>query len=199
MRTFLLKSGWEPVEAKGALPEGMLDRVVLHRKVARPGKIQADAWIVAEAWDGKRIRSAIDRFLRMAGGRETETLELADKTRLPAGGSAPLIAYVGHDGLMEFPVPEQPKPAEGAPPRSALFLACCSRDFFRGPLAASGAHALLLTTRLMATEAYTLDAALDAAFSGGSPEAVKEAAAAAYDRFQKCGLKAAQGMFVSDP
>ncbi len=203
VRTYLLKHGWESVPHKGALPDGVLDRIVLHRKVTRPGKVQADAYIVAEAWDGKKIRTAIDRFLHMAGGHEIETLELQidDKQtlKLPMGGNAHVLAFVGHDGLMEFPVPEQPKPVEKAPARSAIVLACSSRDYFKTPLADAQAHALLLTTHLMAPEAYTLDATLTKVFSGGTPEEVHEAAATAYDKYQKCGIKGARAMFISDP
>lgn len=185
VRTYLLKHGWEEVESKEPLAEGMLARIVLRRTVERPGKVRAQATLVAEAWDGRRIRTAIDRFLRMAGGH--------------GGGSPHVVAYVGHDGLMEFPVPDQPQPVEKAPARSAVVLACSSRDYFRKPLEAAGAHALLLTTQLMAPEAYTLDAALTKAFSGGTPEEVREAAAEAYDQHQKCGIRGARGMFVSDP
>jgi pentatricopeptide repeat protein len=51
---------------------------------------------------------------------------------------------------------------------------------------------VLLTTGLMAPEAYTLTAAIDAHVRGGN---VREAAAQAYHKYQKCGVKAARRLF----
>jgi pentatricopeptide repeat protein len=44
----------------------------------------------------------------------------------------------------------------------------------------------------MAPEAYTLTAAIEAFVQKGD---VREAAARAYDKYQKCGLKAARRLF----
>jgi hypothetical protein len=83
-----------------------------------------------------------------------------------------------------------------AAPRAAIVLACVSKDYFQKPLFASGAHPLLLTTQLMAPEAYTLDGAIRAWFSGTSEASVREAAAQAYNRYQKCGIKGARSLFA---
>jgi hypothetical protein len=49
----------------------------------------------------------------------------------------------------------------------------------------------------MAPEAYTLKSALDGWMAHEGPEQVRERAAAAYDRYQKCGLKGARRLLVS--
>ena len=67
--------------------------------------------------------------------------------------------------------------AAGAPARGAVVLACLSKAYFLDPLEAAGAHPLLLTTGLMAPEAYTLHAAIEAWVEEGTTEAVVEAAA----------------------
>ncbi len=46
---------------------------------------------------------------------------------------------------------------------------------------------------------YTLDAALRAWIAEGTSDAVGEAAAAAYHRYQKCGLRAARRLFWGAP
>jgi len=63
---------------------------------------------------------------------------------------------------------------------------------------ASGAYPLLWTTNLMAPEAYTLKSALDGWVDGESNEQIRNRAAAAYDRYQKCGLRAAQRLLTTD-
>jgi hypothetical protein len=49
----------------------------------------------------------------------------------------------------------------------------------------------------MAAEAYTLKDALDGWILGESNAQIRERAALAYDRYQKCGLKGARRLFFS--
>lgn len=142
---------------------------VLERIVAKKG----DVTIIADAWRGSRIRDAITSFVESASG-------------LGEGANADLVAYIGHDGLMEFSI----APRVGAKPRKAIVLACASRRYFSPHVK----DPLLMTTGLMAPEVYTLTAAIDAWVRGGD---VREAAAQAYHRHQNCGIRAARRLFVS--
>jgi hypothetical protein len=109
------------------------------------------------------------------------------------------LAYVGHNGLMDFSL-ESPAPAEiESPARSAIVLACASKSYFLDHLQAANAHPLLLTTGLMAPEAYTLDSAIRAWVEKRTTATVGHAAAAAYDRYQHCGLTAARRLFWGEP
>lgn len=78
-----------------------------------------------------------------------------------------------------------------------MILACASKAYFAGPLARAGAHPLLWTTGLMAPEAYVLEAAIDGWMARESGDAVRTRAAAAYNRSQRCGIKAATRLFAS--
>jgi hypothetical protein len=159
-------------------------------------------YMVAEAWDGKKIKEAIARFFTLAAGREPEPIRLSfggKNVDLTAGGAAHLVAFVGHNGLMDFHPGEIPARRPDAQPSSAVILACASRPYFLDKLLLAGSHPLLLTTGLMAPEAYTLDAVVRTWFRGQSPEDVREAAAAAYSRFQGCGIKAARRLFSVEP
>jgi hypothetical protein len=60
-----------------------------------------------------------------------------------------------------------------------------------------GAAACFWTTELMGPEAYTLQAALTGWLAGESDEAIRGRAAAAYDRYQKCGARAALRLCVT--
>ena len=176
VKTHLLKSGWKRVADKTPLEEGMLDRIVLQQKI---NKIEAR--IIAEAWDGREIKTATKRFLRMA-----------------AEGKSHLVVYVGHDGLMDFELKEKPEAVKDAPPTSVAVFACLSQKYFEDILKGINTHALVLTTGLMAPEAYTLDAMLKAWFSGADAEDTREAVARAYRKYQKCPIKAARGLFTGD-
>jgi len=49
----------------------------------------------------------------------------------------------------------------------------------------------------MAPEAYTLKSALDGWMEHESNEQIRQRAAGAYDKYQKCGLRGAQRLFAS--
>jgi hypothetical protein len=157
------------------------------------------AYLVADAYDGARIRKTVTDFLDAAAGKTTETLSLGQglrKTVIYTAGGSDLVAYVGHDAFMDFQIPEIAG-AKGDKSRQFIVLACASRPYFRPYMRATGSAPLLWTTGLMAPEAYTLEAALEGWLLGESGESVRQRAARAYDKYQKCGLRAAQRLFVA--
>ena len=202
VRTFLTgQAGWELVQVEKPSHEEILERAIFHRQILCTGELR-DVYIVADAWDGRMIRRAIATFLTMAAGQRVETFTIdahGDTMRFAAGGDAHLIGYIGHNGLMEYTLDDIPQQRPNAPARSAVVLACASLGFFLEPLESSGALPLLLTTGLMAPEAYTLDAIVQAWFSGATIARTREAAAHAYAKYQRCSLKAALRLFGVDP
>jgi hypothetical protein len=199
VRTHLSRAGgWQQMASDKPKDDRVLDRVVFRQRLPR-GETEALVYVVADAWDGKHIKPAIERFLEMAAGRAPEVVRLTgeptENAELSAGGSAQLAAYVGHNGLMDFSLPVREGVSRNDWARSSIVLACASKDYFLDHLNSRSAHPLLLTTGLMAPEAYTLDSAIRA-WAGGSPSsAVKEAAAQAYHQYQHCGMGAARRLF----
>ncbi len=181
VRTYFNRSdAWEQVAIRKPDDKRILERVLFIGDVTR-GERSVPVHVVADAWDGKQIKDATAAFLKMT-----------------SEGEPHLVAYVGHDGLMDFSLPS-PVPVASAPPTDALVLACASKQYFKKHLEAAGAHPLLLTTGLMAPEAYTLDAAIRSWAAGGSTKEVHASAAKVYHQYQKCGLNAAERLFWGAP
>jgi hypothetical protein len=171
---------------------GVLERVVFRND-------QKNVFLVADAYRGREIQRATLDFLKFAAGQAIQTIAVqsgSERWTLQAGGGADLVAYVGHDGLMDFTLPEIPRRAD-ARGRQAIILACASKAYFEGPLRRTGAQPLLWTTGLMAPEAYVLKAAVDGWTQGEGGEAVRLRAAEAYHKYQKCGLNAARRLFAT--
>ncbi len=116
--------------------------------------------------------------------------------KLPIGGGAKLVAYIGHDGLMDFHLAKVPR-QKNEVHRDAIVLACASKQFFADAVRSTGAYPLIWTTGLMAPEAYTLKSALDGWMAGESNEQIRDRAAGAYDKYQKCGIRAAHRLLTS--
>jgi len=162
----------------------------------------ADVYLVADAYRGIEIKQAIHDFLDSAAGGGAESIPAtASNTgpvrKLPIRAGAALLAYVGHDGLMDFHLPQYPRQRDGTH-RDTIVLACASKQFFTDAIRTGGAYPLVWTTGLMAPEAYTLQAALDGWIAGENREQIRERAADAYDKYQKCGLRQLGGCWSRD-
>jgi len=194
VKTFFARSSdWSSVSCVQKPTENVMERCIFkHRR--------EDVYLVADAYRGDEIRQAILNFFDAAAGASPEAIPLPSTSppvTLSAHGGANLVAYVGHDGLMDFKLPLVPRKKNGIH-RDAIILACASKQYFAEALLASGAHPLLWTTNLMAPEAYTLKAALDGWIGKENGEQIRERAAVAYDKYQKCGLRGARRLFATD-
>ena len=116
---------------------------------------------------------------------------------LSAAGDADLIVYAGHDAFMDFQVPPIAG-IRGSKLRRIIVLACASKSYFAPYIRQTGAEPLLWTTGLMAPEAYTLKAAIDGWIAGEADESIRQRAAQAYDKYQKCGARAALKLFAAN-
>jgi len=196
IKTFFTKNrSWLHVPTDS--PSSKASSVVLDRSVFkhRDGK----TFLVAEAYRGSQIRQATEDFLAAASGMPGESMRisLAGKVvELHLGGSADVIAYIGHNGLMDFQLTASPKQRDDEK-REAIILACASKSYFANALRATGAKPLLWTTNLMAPEAYVLSAAIDGWLNRENDEEIRMRAAKAYHQYQNCGLRAASKLFAT--
>jgi hypothetical protein len=196
VKTFFTKNkDWRPIESK--TPSNKSASVVLERSIFKHRT--RDVFLVAEAYRGRYIQQATQDFLEAAAGAPGESIEVTvdgKKFELHAGGSASLLAYVGHDGLMDFQLASFPTKRDEEK-RDAIILACASKNFFAEPLKATGARPLVWTTNLMAPEAYILSAAIDGWLIHETDEQIRVRAAKAYSQYQRIGLKSASGLFAT--
>lgn len=191
VKTYFMHSpDWKLLECSRHVKAEVMERCVFKHRTA-------DVYLVADAYRGDEIQRAILDFLDAAAGNGMQMLKSSlSSVSIPISGGANLVVYVGHDGLMDFQIsPVLPRQNTGH--RDAIILACASKQYFYQLLRTSGAYPLLWTTNLMAPEAYTLKYALDGWIAGGSEEQIHELAAVAYDRYQKCGMKAARRLFAT--
>jgi hypothetical protein len=135
---------------------------------------------------GALLRS--EDFFQTAATGSKETASTFD--------DADLVAYVGHDGLMDFQVPALVG-AKDRKKRHFIILACASKPFFQSYMKQTGSEPLLWTTGLMAPEAYILRAALSGWFAGENAESIRVRAAKTCDHYQNCGEQAARRIFAS--
>jgi hypothetical protein len=193
VKTYFRSSpGWELIQCGAGPKPSVLERCAFKNS-------QSNFYVVADAYDGSQIRQAVTDFLSASARLEKETLSLKTKSgevKLEIRGAAELAAYVGHDAFMDFSIPKIVGKKDGSA-HKVIVLACASKQYFGSYLRETGGDPLLWTTGLMAPEAYTLRAALEGFIAGENGEQIRQRAAQAYDKYQKCGLHAAQKLFAT--
>ncbi|MEO7311119.1 MAG: hypothetical protein ABIX01_12025 [Chitinophagaceae bacterium] len=171
-----------------------IEKPVLERCVYKSST--TNTWLIADAYDGQFIKACTENFLSGCSGSNYDSVMLKDGTKIFAGGAADLLAYTGHDGLMDFKL-NTSFSATDSLKREAVILACISKSYFSPILKQTGAQPVLWSTGLMAPEAYVLHDALSAWIKKEPVENMRTAAAAAYSHYQKCSVKAARNLLVA--
>lgn len=189
VKTFFSKSAsWQKIAEIENPKENVLQRIVFKHKTA-------NVYLVADAYRGSKMQATIDDFFAATAGAKRENVAVGDKT-LQILGSANLVAFVGHNGLMDFELENQPAKKDDDE-REAVILACASRNYFSAPLKKTSARPLLWTSNLMAPEAYILHDALEGWTRGETDAEIRNRAAAAYAKYQKISLRSAQNLLVT--
>ncbi|MEP7039675.1 MAG: hypothetical protein ABI891_15185 [Acidobacteriota bacterium] len=189
VKTFFSKSAnWQKLAVIPNPKENVLERIVFKNKTQ-------NVYLVADAYRGSKMKAAINDFFAATAGAKRENVAV-ENTTLQILGSANLVAFVGHNGLMDFALENQPEKKDDEE-REAIILACASRNYFAEPLKKTSAKPLLWTSNLMAPEAYILHDALEGWIKGETDEQVRRHAAAAYSKYQKISLKSAQNLLVT--
>jgi hypothetical protein len=194
-----LKSCFRASKSWKALPAVASPRVEVLERVVFRHATRKDVYLVADAWRGREIKPCLQAFVNAGaatGAAESIQVKGPDgaEIALPLGPQARWLAYIGHNGLMEFEVnwPEVPAGASAATSRRAIVLCCIGQKYFPK----LGVPVALTTTQLMYPGAFILRDALEVVFDVKSGAEVKAAAARAYARNQQISVKAAAGVFA---
>ncbi|WP_299835419.1 hypothetical protein [uncultured Tenacibaculum sp.] len=179
---------WKMISTLKTNSSDILERVLFKHKTR-------DVYLLADAYDGKKIKTCTEDFLKASNHQNEENI-ITDSIKLKFGGASNLIAYVGHDGLMEFDVNINYQKCKEKK-KDVIILACFSKHYFSKEIKQANANPLLWTTNLMAPEAYTLDASITTWLNQSSSLQIKESAAKAYHKYQKCGMRGARSLFSS--
>ena len=189
VKTFFSKSSsWQKLAEFENPKENVLQRIVFKHKTE-------NVYLVADAYRGSKMKETIADFFAASSGEKLENIT-ANSNTIQILGSADLIAFVGHNGLMDFDLDAQPQKRDDEK-RDAVILACASRNYFAEPLKKTGANPILWTSNLMAPEAYILHDALEGWVRNETAQQIRVRAASAYAKYQRISQKSAQNLLVT--
>jgi hypothetical protein len=196
-------SGWKRVLA--TTDTGDPDVLVLH--VYRRVVASSEAWrrrgapkqvvveLVIHGWRGKAIDRALAAFAQDVSGVGARTVRLPEGGDVAAGGAAQLVAWVGHNRLMDLASFEWPAPGKLA--IGALAIACDTAPYLKRELTAPTRVPLLLTEDLMFANAAPLEAAVLAFATGGGFSQIRTDASVAYAGVQRTTFRHVSGLFTN--
>lgn len=170
-----------------------LDAVRLERLVFK--HTRSNFYLIADAYDGKYIQKCTKDFLQSSSGQVKDTLMTGNRV-IGIAGNSKLVAYIGHDGLMDFQLTETFNNVDNKK-RDIIILACYSKKYFSPHLKNANVNQLVWTTGLMAPEAYIIHDAITAYTNKETNERIRTRAALAYSKYQKCSEKAARNLLVT--
>lgn len=166
---FRRSSRWQLVKSEKEVTPSILRRLELRHA-------EGDMELIAAAYRGADIMQCLGDFEEAA-----------------SSGKFDLVAFIGHNGLMDFSLPA-PRVVEGN--RTQVIVLCClSEKYFGDRLRGVGCRPLLMTQQIMYPGAFLLHAALESWNRGGSVADIRAAVAAAYAENQKISVRAASGVF----
>lgn len=161
---------WKVLTAEKDVSPDILRRTTLRHA-------DGDVEILAEAYRGSRIRQCLIDFEKAAGSDAYD-----------------LVAFIGHNGLMDFQLP--PPQGEQGNDTAVIVLCCISEKYFGDRLRAIGCRPVLMTRQFMYPGSFLLDAAIDSWKSGGGLRGIRATAGKAYAKNQKIGVAPATGVFA---
>jgi hypothetical protein len=189
IRTYFKKSNQWTFISSQKVDSIILERITFKHKTL-------DFYLVADAYNGQYIKQCTIDFLSSCSGKNKASIK-SGSTEIAIGGNAQLLAYIGHDGLMDFELNQSYKQVDESK-RDCIILACYSKAYFSSVIKETGAYPLLWTNGLMCPEAYTLHDALDGyVLNQNDKSSVRSKAAMAYSKYQKCSEKAARNLLLS--
>jgi len=192
IKTHFKKSAdWKLIESIKSPDAKVLERVIFYKQFSNGVMV----YLVADAYRGDRMEACLeDYFGALAGNKKGNQRMDTKAIELYAG--ADLIAFNGHNGLMDYPdFPMVPNTDEVY--KDAVAVGCISQRFFKPYLLASKSYPLLMTTNLMAPEAYVMEAVINNWAMEKDGETIRKKAGDAYHQYQKCGVKGARRLFYS--
>jgi hypothetical protein len=173
----------------------ILERVVFRHRKTR-------ALLVADAWRGSAIKPCTEEFIRSAAGQHYESYSFSDDKgphKINLAGGADFLAFIGHNGLMDFRASALPANPRRRQKVDLAILCCKSNAYFAQIVAEAKVRPVLATASNMYPGAFILRDVLEGWLAGENRSQLRTRAAKAYAKNQGISLKSALTVFAKLP
>lgn len=184
---FRKKTDWKFISTEKINNEQVLERIIFNKQFPNG----ANVYLVADAYAGDKMKECLEDYFNALSSGKSARIKVGN-TEIGIAGYADFLVFNGHNGLMDTKVSV---PGGSKQKKDAAVIACMSANYFKDKMALCGGYPLLTTTNYMAPEAYVLESVFNAWALMKTPQEIRAEAGAAYNKYQKCGLKGATRLF----
>lgn len=188
-RYFKELPNWKLLKSELNPNENVLERVVFLKTDEKDKKV----YLVAEAYRGDKMVECLEDYFNALAGIKKDILVINNDT-LGIDGNADLIAFNGHNGLMDENV--QAKNSVDGISRDAVSIACVSGKYFKPEYAKTNSYPLVCTEHLLYPGAFILEGIINEWCDFKSDKDCKVAAGKAYYKNKpESGPNGSQNLF----
>lgn len=186
-RYFKEQQDWKLLQTFSNPNEHVLERVIFERQFENGAVVK----MIVDAYRGDRMEACLVDYFASLAGTKTPDAEVEGTY-----GMADLVAFNGHNGLMDVHV-SAPKNFDERT-KDAVVIACVSGSYFRPELERCGGYPLVLTKSLLYPGAPVMDEVIYRWATLQSNEMIRQGAGDGYYAMKpKSGVNGARNMFVT--
>lgn len=193
-RYFKEKKQWQFIKSsKNVYGDSVvLERVVFKRTY--PNK--AVVYLIADAYRGDKMLETVNHFLRAASNNYTEQLKVDDTTIIAIHGAADLVAFNGHNGLLDLYY-DQPNQWYNMPnyQKDLVVIACYANEYFEREAMRAKAYTIVRAKNRLHPGAFVISGILDEWAMLNSIESMRLSAGKAYCKIHDCSVKTSKKLF----
>ena len=190
-RYFKEQKQWKLIKSILDPNKNVLERVIFEKRYSDGKKVT----LVADAYRGDRMKVCLDDYFKALSGSLKDSVK-ADNGAWGIYGHADMVAFNGHNGLMDEEVTV--RPVKNNRNIDAVVIACASQGYFNRELKKVNAYPLVTTTNLLYPGAPVMHDIIDAWAALKSAEDVRKAAGAGYYRMKpKSGPNGSLNLFAT--
>jgi hypothetical protein len=188
-RYFKEHKDWTLISSQLDPNEHALERVIFESKLSNGTMIR----MVIDAYRGDRMKECLEHYFASLAGKLTHA-NTVEGREIALYGNADLLAFNGHNGLMDTDV-DIVQNTDGMQ-RDAVAIACISHDYFLPYLEASGSYPLVMTRSLLYPGAPVMEEVVKRWAQLQTNELIRQGAGDGYYRMKpKSGVNGARNMF----
>ncbi len=181
---------WKLLKSIETPKNNILERVIFYKKFPNGAQV----YLVADAYRGDRMPECLDDYFNSLSENLNDSVEL-DKITIPINGGADLIAFNGHNGLMDESTNYKNATSQNRP-KDAVSISCASRGYFKPHYLQTNSFPLVHTKNLLYPGAFVLEGILNEWAMLKSDEDCKiEAGKQYYQHKPKSGPNGSQNLF----
>lgn len=181
---------WKMIASIENIGDNILERVLFTKEFSNGAKVV----LVADAYRGDRMHECLNDYFNSLSGNLIDSVLLEDQY-IQINGNADLIAFNGHNGLMDETT-KYKYASEHTKPKDAVSISCASGGYFKDHYWSTSSYPLVHTTNLLYPGAFILEGILNEwAMLKTDAECKKAAGHAYYEHKPKSGPNGSQNLF----